>query len=90
MGDLDLAYSLAQELASIEKEDMPGWTKQMPAFILNAKGDKETAYAMLIELLKSSAQDMHPNEVNFTRDYICTRILEPSKAQANPICQDIP
>ena len=90
MNDQEKALEYAHLLASFDYPDMPGWVHQMPAFIMTNMGKKEAAYALLLELLKTKAQDLHPNEVNHTRDYICTRILEESEAAKNPICQKIP
>ncbi len=89
MNDLDKALEMANTLAKIEKDDMPFWARQMPAFILTAKGEKEAAYAIMLETLKSSAEKLHPNEVNAMRAYICTRILDITEARANPLCEDI-
>ena len=90
MNDLDKAYELAVALASLEDDDRPAWAQQMPAFILNAKGSKEEALAVMLEILKTSVDKIHPNEVNFTRDYICTRILDPQESRDHPLCQGSP
>lgn len=90
MQDLDKALELANILANLNQPDLPLWTRQMPAFILNARGDKSEAADLLLEMLKDNAENIHPNEVNYTRDYICTRILEEEKAKNMPLCQNIP
>lgn len=90
MNDLDKALQLARKLAALDYPGMPTWTDQMPAFILGAKGNKEEALAIMLEILKTSADKIHPNEVNFTRDYICTRLLDESEAAGHPLCRDIP
>src|SRR5690606_18897157 len=89
MQDLDTAYELATELAALDNPAMPGWTRQMPAFVLNAKGDKESSLAALVELLKTSADKMDPAEVNSILHYICGRILDETEAQGHPLCQDL-
>ncbi len=94
--DLNLAYQLALELSDLARERlgsddaMPAWTLQMPAFVMNAKGEKEAALAILIETLNSSADKLHPNEVIQTRYYICQELLSPAEAQSQPLCQNIP
>ncbi len=88
--DYDLALEMAHELAALPREDLPGWTKQMPAFVKVDQGDKQAAYSIMIEILKSSAETLHPNEVNAMRDFICLRLLEKDEAQKNPLCSDIP
>ena len=87
--DLDYAYQLALDLARLGYEkDLPHWTRQMPVFILNAKGDKEAALSLMMGILSSVGDKIHPSEVNFTRSYICEQILTPDKAQAHPLCRD--
>ncbi|MBI1301032.1 MAG: hypothetical protein GC137_05145 [Alphaproteobacteria bacterium] len=88
IGDLDLALKLAEKLASLPNDDLPGWVHNMPGFIMAAQGEKEAAYALLLEILKSSADKMHPNEVNSTKIYICTRILSDEEAAVNPLCNN--
>ena len=42
----------------------------------------------MIEVLKESAQDLHPNEVYFMKDYICERILDEEEAAIHPLCME--
>lgn len=88
MNDLDKAYRMAVEMANMPRPDMPAWTRQMPAFIMNAKGDKQAAYDIMVETLRSNAKTMHPVEINFMRDYICTRILDKEEARKDPVCRE--
>lgn len=88
MNDTEKAYELATKLANIKNDQMPMWARQMPAFILNAKGDKEAAYDIMIEILKTKGDKLHPNEVNAMRDYICTRLLDKKQAAENPLCTE--
>src|SRR5690606_23680957 len=48
--DNDTALELANKLARVNNPNMPGWTRQMPAFIMNTQGKKEAAYALLLEM----------------------------------------
>ncbi len=89
IGDKDKALELAQILANTNYDDTPAWVKQMPAFVLTDRGDKKEAYALMLEILKTSADKMHPNEVNAMKYYICQQILEPQEAADNPLCEDI-
>jgi len=84
--DMEKALKLAYLLANHPNNDRPGWTYQMPAFVLNAKGDKEAAYQILMNLLIDEAENLHPNEVNFTKEYICDRLLSPAQKEAHPLC----
>jgi len=88
MGDMDLALRLARKLAAIENPDMPSWAHQMPAFIMNAKGDKPAALALMLSILKTDADKLAPQEVNSMVAYICHSILNPQEAKAYPLCQE--
>ncbi len=85
LNDLDLAYAMALELAALPG-DMPAWTRQMPAFIMTARGDKEAAYAIILEILKSDARKMDPVEIRFMKNYMCKRLLTPEQAAQNDLC----
>ena len=86
--DQDKAYKMAVEMASLPGK-LPAWTKEMPAFIMNVKGEKQAAYDIMVEILRSNAKEMDPIEVNFMRDYICNRILDKQRAKADPVCEGI-
>jgi hypothetical protein len=85
--DLETAYQWSLELANMDKPGIPIWTKQMPAFIKNAEGDKQAAYDILVSILKSGQGKMPREEINAMTDYICTRILGPEEAPVDPLCQ---
>lgn len=87
--DMDLAYKLAQELAVHPDPTLPAWAKQMPAFIQTARGDKQAAYDIMVEILKSEARHMPVQEINFMKDYICTRLLTPTEAAQTPLCEGL-
>jgi hypothetical protein len=87
LGDLNLALDLANELASMYRPGMPGWVKQMPVFVLNAKGDKAAAYALMTAILKDEGKTMQPQEVTSMMYYICQQLLTPDQAKTNPMCQ---
>lgn len=87
MNDLDKALELANILSETAPDDAPVWVKQMPVFVVKAKGDKELAYALTLEILKSSADKLHPNEVNALVAYICDQILDEQARARDPLCQ---
>lgn len=89
MHDLDTALELANELAALNNPAMPGWTRQMPAFVLGAKGENEAAIAVLVELLKTSADKMDPAEVNSIIHHICDRLLDETAASNHPLCKEM-
>jgi len=74
--DTDKALELAYILSKNENPDMADWAKQMPAFILQSQGDIKEAYDIMIAILVSNVDTMHPNEVNFMTDYICNTLLK--------------
>lgn len=71
LGDLQTALDLAYKLSKMELQDdqMPAWGRQMPALVLKAKGDREDARKIIIQLLESG-QQFHPNEINFMKAYL--------------------
>jgi hypothetical protein len=85
--DNERALELAYLLAANESPDLGEWAKQMPAFILRDEGDTRAAYQIMMNLLISGAETMHPNEINFMVDYICNTILEEDPTIPKPeIC----
>jgi hypothetical protein len=87
--DMKNAERLADLLAAQYKAGMPGWVLQMPAFVRMQTGDKQAAYSILINILKSDAEHLDPAEVFFMKDYICTRILDAAQAADHPLCKDV-
>jgi hypothetical protein len=90
MQDLDKAYEMALDLAAIANKPeskLPNWARQMPAFILNAQGDKQAALAIMLEIISSVGEKLDPNEINHTRGYICEQILTPAEAAKNKLCE---
>lgn len=85
-GDMNRALVLAETLAALPRDDMPLWARQMPAFVLNAMGKKESSYALMMSMLSSSVHDLSPVEIRFIRDYICDRILTPEEAAREELC----
>lgn len=90
MNDLELALELAEKLTARDDPDLPYWARAMPAFVKSKQGDKQAALDFLYNMLESSAQKMHPSEVNATVNYICNTLLEPEGAQNNELCSEDP
>lgn len=86
----DKALKIAQEMADLENQGvkLPMWARQMPVFILQAKGEKRAAQAIVEETLKSSVDELDPTEVNFLIDYLCNRLLDESESAKHPFCQN--
>lgn len=87
--DQDMAMKMAETLAKLPINNLPQWALQMPAFIMTDRGDKEAAYAFFLQILKSSADKLHPNEVNQIRHYVCSKVLDEQKAKENPLCENL-
>lgn len=86
--DLDRALELAYLLSENPNPDMASWARQMPVFVLEAKGDHDIAYDIMISILQTEGEKLHPNEVNFMVDFICNRLLG-EKDEKPDFCQMI-
>jgi hypothetical protein len=84
--DLQRALDLANKLANLPRDDLPLWARQMPALVMNAGGQKEAAYAVMMSTLTSEIDNLSPPEILFLRNYICDRILTPVQAAQNDLC----
>lgn len=90
MGDMNRALELAELLARNTAPDAPEWTRNMPALVLNARGDKAAAYAILTGILSSDARKLDRAEINNIRIYICNQILDSRMRETDPLCQGVP
>lgn len=86
--DYNLAYELAELLAKIPNPDMPVWTRQMTVNVKNDMGEKEAAMKMMLEILKSGQDTLHPAEINSSYFYICNQILDAEEASRHDFCKD--
>ncbi len=78
LGDLQLALDLAYKLSKMQLVDdvLPGWARQMPAFVLKEQGDREDARKIITELLQTG-HGFHPNEVNYMKSYLVEELGVP-------------
>lgn len=88
MNDMPLALKLANKLANLNQDVAP-WGRQMPAFVQLEMGNKEAAYEIMRQMLISDGEKLHPNEVNFMVDFICTRALTENEARKEALCQNL-
>lgn len=72
----DRALELAYLLAENKSPKLADWAKQMPAFILQSQGKTELAYNIMLNILVSNVDTLHPNEINYMKDYICHTLLK--------------
>lgn len=85
--DLPLALEYANTLANLPG-DVAVWGRQMPAFIQESMDNKRASYEIMRKILITEGEKLHPNEVNYMIEFICTRSLTPAEAAKDPICQN--
>jgi hypothetical protein len=83
---MEKALRLANTLADL-KTDVAPWARQMSAFVHLGMGNNEAAYEMMVRMLATEKDKLHPNEVNEMVRFICTRALTPAQAMQNRLCQ---
>jgi len=90
MGDIDKALEISYLMANNKNPNLADWAKQMPAFILAEQGKEEAAYQIMRNILVSEAEDLHPTELYFIRDYICVELLPQIPNEPRPaFCDSI-
>jgi len=90
MDDLDKALSLSYELAGNKNPNIADWAQQMPAFILAEQGEDKAAYQIMLNILASRYDKLHPAEVNYMYDYMCNTLLPKIPAEPRPsFCDSI-
>jgi len=85
--DLDKSLYFAQKLAKNEAQEAPLWTKQMPAFISEEKGDGCMAFKVIKNLIdesESGKRKITVEEMNFMRHFIDNRLTKLKKQNFNP------
>jgi len=88
MKDNERALELANILAQNQDPDIGIWARQMPAIIHQSEGNTDEAYAVMMNILKDSIDELHPNEINFMKEYICDKILaDKPQGQKPELCQ---
>jgi hypothetical protein len=74
--DKERALEVAKKLAKVDREDMPFWTKQLPAFILADMGQLQQSVVIIEELLKEYKEKgtLPEGEMNFMHYYISKQL----------------
>jgi hypothetical protein len=72
LNDKDLALRLAYKLGTTEA-DVPLWARQMPAFILEQRGEREEALLIIQNILKTY-KDIPEGELRFMNIFIKDRL----------------
>lgn len=73
--DNQKALELSYLLAANKDPKMADWARQMPAFVLQQSGQSELAYKIMLNILISNIDTMHPNEINLMKDYMCHTLI---------------
>lgn len=91
---LEIAYKMAEKLK--DRRDVPIWTHQMPAFILEDKGEYKEACEIILNILESyKREELKQGEINFMMHFINDRIAAMIEADKNapldinPLCRNL-
>jgi len=85
--DLDRAMYFATKMAQNQDKEAPLWTKQMPAFISEKKGDACLAFKVIKNLIdesESGARIISADEMSFMRHFINDRLTKLKKQNFDP------
>jgi hypothetical protein len=80
MHDLGLALDLAYKLSKLQpvSGELPGWARQMPAFVLKEQGDKEASRQMM-ETILATEKNLPWQEVNSIKFYLIEQLGVPEE-----------
>lgn len=87
MKDMDEALRISRELGSIYRVGMPTWTRNMEPMLKADMGDKQAAYLLMLEILKTDGEKMSVSEYNANINLTCDVILGKEDAAKSPLCQ---
>lgn len=79
MYNYDLALKLAYELQRLPNSDtFPQWARQMPAFVLEKRGDKDAARE-LMEQMMLTQKNLLPQEINTMKAFLVEQLGVPQE-----------
>ena len=87
MHDMDAAMRVAKKLGSVYEPGMPNWTRNMEPMLRADMGDRQAAYLLMLEILKSDGDKMSASEYNSNVYLTCDTILTKEQAAKSPLCQ---
>lgn len=73
LGDKPLALKLAKKLATTPRQDIPLWTRQMPAFIYEQMGEGDQAMMIIADII-NNIDNISEGEQNFMRYFVQDRL----------------
>lgn len=89
LNDMDGALRIARKLGAMyNPETMPVWARNMEPMLRADMGDKQAAYLLMLEILKSDGAKMSASEYNSNIRLICDVILAPAEALKSPVCNE--
>lgn len=83
MNNLDLALDLAYKLKKMSEQgvEMPQWARQMPAFVLTVKGNREASKKLMENMLVTDKSAL-PAEVNTMKAYLIEQLgVDPKEVE---------
>ncbi|MCE9508033.1 MAG: hypothetical protein K8R48_06950 [Alphaproteobacteria bacterium] len=84
MNNPDLALKFAYKLVRMNRDEgveMPQWARQMPAFILKNRGDKQAAKELMENMLVSDRATA-PEEINFMKSFLIDQLgVDPEEVE---------
>jgi hypothetical protein len=87
MHDMNEALRLVHVMGSLYQPGMPLWVRNMEPMVKSDMGDRQAAYYLSLEILKSNGPKMSTSEYTSTVTMICESILSPADAAKSPICK---
>lgn len=87
-GNIEKGLYLSEQLANLPV-NLPVWARQMNLIIKSDMGDKATAQALIIQMLKTEGDKLPAHEVNFLFDILCNRLQNEYERQTNPVCKGV-
>ncbi len=87
LGDIDRALDLAYKLSQNNAKNAPFWTKEMPAFIHEERGESCLAFSVIEKLIKESengTRQITVEEMNFMRHFISDRLKKLKSQKFDP------
>ena len=87
LNDTEHALRLAQKLRNHPDPDVGTWARHLQSVILSATGEKQAALSMALSLLKDNASTMHPKEIAYLTNYICSELVDKNSKTKFAMCQ---
>lgn len=84
--DLDKAQALADRLARHPDPTLPEWGRNFRFVIMNTRGEKQAAAALILLRLRDEAETLSVTEFNLLRSILCDQVLSPSERPAYTLC----